>query len=29
VTGDGDDLIRLFVNLLDNAIKYTRQVKST
>ena len=25
VTGDSDDLIRLFVNLLDNAIKYTQQ----
>lgn len=23
ITGDGDSLIRLFVNLLDNAIKYT------
>ncbi|MEZ4711844.1 MAG: ATP-binding protein [Caldilineaceae bacterium] len=25
LAGDGDDLIRLFINLLDNAIKYTNQ----
>ena len=25
ITGDSDALIRLFVNLLDNAIKYTRE----
>ncbi|MCK6626505.1 MAG: ATP-binding protein [Anaerolineae bacterium] len=29
VTGDSDALIRLFVNLLDNAIKYTEQGKIT
>jgi signal transduction histidine kinase len=29
VTGDSDALIRLFVNLLDNAIKYTQQGQIT
>jgi heavy metal sensor kinase len=29
VLGDSDELIRLFVNLLDNAIKYTEQGKIT
>jgi signal transduction histidine kinase len=29
LTGDGDALIRLFVNLLGNAIKYTRQGQIT
>ena len=29
ILGDSDELIRLFVNLLDNAIKYTQQGKIT